>query len=145
MKTMFARVVCRVLAASIVALPLQAQAGMVGTGEAVSAAQAQAARARVTTFVNRAEVAAQLQAMGLSPQAAQERIAALTDAEIASLADRVERLPAGGLPGQAFGLIIIVIFLIWRFVFSDQAKAEMAKPGAKPATKPAAKPEPEKK
>jgi hypothetical protein len=110
---------------------LQAQAGLIGTGEAAS--------------VNRTHVADQLQAMGLTPQAAQERVAALTDAEVAALADRIDSLPAGAFGGAVVGMLAVAIFLLWRFQFSDQAKAETAKPGAKPAAKPAAKPEPEKK
>ena len=127
MKTTFARFVCRVLVASMMVLPLHAQAGLIGTGEVLS--------------VNRAAVAEQLQALGLTPQVAQERIAALTDAEVAALADRIDSLPAGAFGGAVVGMLAVLIFLLWRFQFSDQAKAETAKPSAKPA----AKPEPEKK
>ena len=131
MKTSFTRFVCRVLVASLIVLPLQAQAGLIGTGGAVS--------------VNRAHVADQLQAMGLTPQAAQERVAALTDAEVAALTDSVDSLPAGAFGGAVVGMLGVLIFLLWRFQFSEQAHAETAKPGAKPAAKPAAKPEAEKK
>jgi hypothetical protein len=145
MKTSSVRFVCRVLVASMLALPLHAQAGMIGTGEAVTAAQAQAARAGIAALVSRSEAAAQLQALGLSPQAVKERVAALTDAEVVQLAGRIDQLPAGAIGGGFFGLLFVAIFLLWRFVFSDQAQAETAKPGAKPAAKPAAKPEAEKK
>jgi len=137
MKSSFIRLVCRMLVVCIAALPFQAQAVLIGTDEAV------AARVQVTHFIDRSDVASRLQALGVSPQLAQERVAALTDAEAAALADRIDRLPAGA-GGQAIGLIIVAIFLWWRFVYSDDAKAEAApaKPGAKPAAKP--KPEPKK-
>jgi len=131
MKTTLTRFVCRLLIASMMALPFQAQAGLIGTSEVLS--------------VNRAAVAEQLQSLGLTPQAAQERVAALTDAEVAALADRVDGLPAGAFGGAAIGILVVAIFLLWRFQFSDQAKAETGKPGQKPAAKPAAKPEAEKK
>ncbi len=49
-----------------------------------------------------------------------------------ALADRVDSLPAGA-SGVGIGMILVLIFLVWRFGVSDQAKAEAAKPGAKPA------------
>jgi len=54
-------------------------------------------------------------------------VAALTDAEIASLADRVADAPAGAIAGEVFGIIFVALFLIWRFTMSDQAKAEQGK------------------
>jgi len=134
MKCSYVRVVSSILVVCMTALPLQAQAGLIGTGEAVAAAQAQAARAAVAGFVDRAEAAGQLQALGLSPQAARQRVAALTDAEAAALADRINGLPAGA-GGQGIGFILVAIFLFWRFVLSEPAQAETAKP----------KPAPEKK
>jgi uncharacterized protein DUF6627 len=136
MKSGFIRFVCRILVVCIAALPFQAQAVLIGTDEAA------AARVQVKHFIDRSEVASQLQALGISPQLAQERVAALTDAEAAALADRIDRLPAGAFGGQGLGILIVVIFLIWRFFYSDQAKAEAAT--AKPAAKPAAKPDAKK-
>ncbi|MEK6244677.1 MAG: PA2779 family protein [Pseudomonadota bacterium] len=140
MHSSFVRHICRVLVACMVGLPFQAQAGLIGTDQAVSAAHAQVARATLAGFINRGEAAGELQALGLSSQAAKERVAALTDAEAATLAGRIESLPAGA-GGQAIGFLLVALFLLWRFAFSDQAKAETAKPTPKPAPKPA----PEKK
>ena len=129
MNNLFVRFVSRILIAGLVCLPLQAQADLIGANHAISAAQSQSARALV---------AGHLQAAGLVPEVARERVAALTDAEVLSLADRVGEVPAGaGIPGLTVGVILVVAFLIWRFGFSDQAQAETAKPGAKPAAKPA--------
>jgi hypothetical protein len=125
MNSMFARFVCRVLAASMIVLPFNAQAGLIGTDQA--------------TMVDRGAVAAQLQAYGLSPRESGERVAALTDAEVAVLAARMDVLPAGGVAGLL--PILVIAFLFWRFALSDQAKAESSKSSPKPAAKPA----PEKK
>ena len=124
MNSMFARFVCRVLAASMIVLPFNAQAGLIGTDQA--------------TMVDRGAVAAQLQGFGLSPQEARERVAALTDAEAAALANHIDALPAGGVVGVL--PILVLIFLFWRFALSDEAKASTK---TSPPTKPA--PAPEKK
>lgn len=118
MKSMLARVICRILAVSLAILPWQAQAGMISTDQAAS-------RATVGGFVERAEVAAQLQAYGISPQEARERVAALSDAEVADLAGRVESLPAGGIAGLLW--IIVIVVLVWHLT------KEEPKTGAKPA------------
>jgi len=126
MNSTLARFICRILAACMIVLPFHAQAGMIGTDRAASAPRAMNA-------ISRGELAAQLQALGLSPEAAGERVAALTDAEVAGLAGRVDQLPAGA---NSILVILVLAFLLWRFTASDQAKAESGK---------AAKPAPEKK
>jgi len=131
MKSTFARIICRMLVASMIVLPLQAGAGVIGTDQAIDAAQAQAARVSVAGFIARAEVAGQLQAFGISSQAASDRVAALTDAEVAALAGRIDEQPAGGVSGIL--VVLVVMFLFWRFLMSDQAQAESAKSAPKPA------------
>jgi len=131
MRSTFARFISRILIASMIVLPFQARAGLIGTEQAVNAAQAQAARASIEAYISRAEAARQLQAYGLSPQDAQARVAALTDAEITALAGRIDSLPAGG--SAWIPLLIIAIFLIWRFLLSDQAQAEAAAKKTSPA------------
>jgi len=75
----------------------------------------------------RTSLASALQAYGVAPDAARARVAALTDAEALSLADRVADAPAGAVAGHVFGIIFVALFLIWRFTLSDQAKAEQGK------------------
>ena len=125
MNSTFARFVCRVLAASMMVLPYHAQAGLIGADQA--------------PLVDRGAAAARLQGFGLAPQEAMERVAALTDAELAVLAERIDSLPAGGFAGLL--PILVIIFLFWRFALSDEAKAstKTSTPTAKPA------PAPEKK
>ena len=142
MKSTFARFVCRILIAGMIVVPWQAQAGVIGTDQAVAAAQAQAARAALAGFVNRSEVAGRLQALGVSPQAANERVAALSDAEVAGLAGRIDALPAGGVAGLL--PIIVVVLLIYYLVYVPSTTAK--EPAKAPATaKPKPKPVPEKK
>jgi hypothetical protein len=114
MSPFFTRLLSRLLVVCMIGLPFQVHAGMIGTDEVVSAAQAAAARSTVATVLNRADVAGQLQTLGLTPQAAKDRVAALTDAEVAKLAGQLESLPAGA--DSSAGAIILLILLgvlIW--------------------------------
>ena len=111
---MFTRLVSRLLIICMIGLPFQVHAGLIGTDEVVSAAQAAAARSTVASVLNRSDVAGQLQALGLTPQAAKDRVAALTDAEVAKLAGQIEALPAGA--NSSVGVILLLILLgvlIW--------------------------------
>lgn len=114
------RLVSSILMVCIAALPMQAGAGMIGTERAAVA--------------EREGVALELRARGLSHEEAKARVSALTDAEVAYLARHIDQVPAGA-GGTAVGMILVIIFLIWRFNFSDQAKAEEAKSAPKPAAK----------
>jgi len=111
---MFTRLISRLLIVCMIGLPFQVHAGLIGTDEVVSAAQAAAARTTVASVLNRSDVASQLQALGLSPQAAKDRVAALTDAEVAKLAGKLDSLPAGA--DSTAGVVILLILLgvlIW--------------------------------
>jgi hypothetical protein len=128
MHSSFVRFICRVLIASMIVLPFQAQAGLIASDQAFAAAQAQAqaARATVAGFINRGEVAGQLQALGLSPQAAKERVAALTDAEVAGLAGRIDALPAGGIAGW-LPFIVIALLIYYLIAVPATSAKEPAK------------------
>jgi hypothetical protein len=116
MSISFIRLISRLLVVCLIGLPFQASAGMIGTDQAVSAAQVQAARGIVLSQISRSDVAGQLQSLGLTPQAAQDRVAALTDAEVAKLAGQIESLPAGASSGGAILLLILIGVLIWWLV-----------------------------
>ena len=112
MKSVWARTICRLLIVLMVWTPYQiAQAGMIGTDQ-VATASSHSERNAVLGFVTRADVAGQLQAMGLDPASAKDRVAAMTDAEVSYLANRIESLPAGGDTAGVI-LLILVIAAIW--------------------------------
>jgi hypothetical protein len=89
-------------------MPLPASAGIVATDQIA----ASAGRDRVKSFLDRAEVQAQMQALGVNPQAALARVDALSDDEVASLAGRLDQLPAGGTDILGALLLIFIILLI---------------------------------
>lgn len=107
------RFLSRLLVICMIGLPFQAHAGLIGTSDVVSAAQAVAARDTVATFMNRSDVAGQLQALGLNAKDAQQRVAALTDAEVANLAGQIDRLPAGADGGSLLLLIVLGVLIWW--------------------------------
>ncbi|MFL6570692.1 MAG: PA2779 family protein [Burkholderiales bacterium] len=113
MKSAWARTICRLLVVLMVWTPYQvAQAGMIGTDQA-AAPSSQADRAAVLSFVSRADVAGQLGSMGLDAATAKDRVAAMTDAEVAYLAGRIEQLPAGADTGGVILLILIIAAIWW--------------------------------
>ena len=117
MKSVWARTLSRALIVLMAWTPFQmAQAGMVGTDQAASASSqssAAADRDAVLSFVTRADVAGQLEALGLDPASAKDRVAAMTDSEVAYLASRIESLPAGGDTAGVILLILIIAAIWW--------------------------------
>jgi len=115
MHTALTRMICRFLAFALLVLPFQTgQAGMIGTEQAFPAASGQADRNTVLNYLNRAQTASELQTLGLDAQSAKERVAAMTDAEVSSLAGKINAAPAGG---DSLVLLVLVVFLIWYFAF----------------------------
>lgn len=106
MKGYFRRIVAGLLIVCMggIAVPLPAQAGIVETGTVVSGAE----RERLASLLERGELRAQLEAMGVDPGQARDRVAALSDAEAAQLAARLDGLPAGG---DVLG-VVVVVFLV---------------------------------
>lgn len=101
---MFRRWISSLLILSLVS-PLPAHAGMVATETLVE-------RERIASLLERADVQAQLQAYGVSPGEVKARVAALTDAEAAELAARVDELPAGGVSVLGAALIVFLVLLL---------------------------------
>lgn len=91
-------------------LPLSAQAAMVTSEEALATPAGDANRDRVTAFFSRDDVRQQLQAQGVSADDALTRVQAMSDAEVAHLADRVDQAPAGGdVVGILFSVFLILL------------------------------------
>jgi hypothetical protein len=90
-------------------LPMGAQAAIV-TSEQAQAVSVSAERASVNAFFARDDVRQALQAQGVSASDALARVQAMSDAEIAQLADRVGQAPAGGdIVGALFTVFVILL------------------------------------
>ncbi|MEX6502130.1 PA2779 family protein [Pseudomonas zhanjiangensis] len=108
------KLVITVLAASMLAATsLPSYSGMIGTQEALAEHDHSADRDKLQAFLDRDDVRAQLLAMDVPPAAAKERVNALTSSEAASLAQRIDTLPAAGaLSGNDFVIILLVAILV---------------------------------
>jgi hypothetical protein len=111
----FRRIFATPLIAALVfvSMPLGvAQAGLVGSDAVVAAETNQANRDAVTTFMQREDVRSQFQTLGVDPAEAEQRVAALSDAEIAKIAGQLPEDPAGQ---SALGVVVgaaIIIFVV---------------------------------
>jgi hypothetical protein len=99
-----------VYAAAPAAQAAQAAPAQLIGAEQVAQAQHSGGRALLERTLDRADVAAALEARGVSVQAARERVAALTDAEAALVAERIDQAPAAG--ESVLGVIVFIFVLL---------------------------------
>jgi hypothetical protein len=122
MKTFSSKLICRVLVLCMIAAPYAAptQAALIGTEQAT----AQAQRDKVRSFLSRAEVGQQLETLGVSPAAAGDRVAALSDDEVRELAGRIDALPAGAHGAELgfFPAVLIVLLFVLLLYMVDSKK-----------------------
>ena len=85
--------------------PLPASAAVVSTDQVNTSAE----RERVKGFLDRAEVRAQLQSLGVDADSAVSRVDALTDDEAKDLAARIDQMPAGG---NVLGVVLAVFIIL---------------------------------
>src|SRR5688500_3644783 len=98
------KVLRTVLIGLALAVP-QAYAGMIGIEDTE--------RERVKSMLERPELAAELQKMGVAAAEARARVDAMTPQEVSQLAGRLDQLAAGGaLSNQDLLLIIILLLLL---------------------------------
>ena len=102
---------CAVALGSIQVLP--AQAAMVGTASVIQTETARVDRRQLADMLEREDIRQQLVAMGVDPESAKQRVAMMTDAEVASLNQRLQEIPAGS---DVLG-VLLVIFIV--FVITD--------------------------
>ncbi len=94
------------------ALARSASAAILPTGVVVESSERAANLDRVQQALSREQVRESLLKMGVTPQAVDERLAGLGNAELASLADRVEQAPAGGDVLAVIGVAFIVLLIL---------------------------------
>ena len=115
MNSALTRTFCRVLIVLMAWMPIHmAQAGIISTDQAIVSAQSD--RAAVLNLIQRSDVAGQLQSLGVDLAAAKDRVGAMTDDEVRSLAGQLQSLPAGA-DGTGLVVLILVGVLVWYFFF----------------------------
>lgn len=85
----------------------QVQAGMIATEAA-----AQGERDRLNAMLERPDVAQQLEKMGIPAAEAKERVAVMTDAEVASVAGRIDSAIAAGAMSNTDLIIVLLLVLL---------------------------------
>lgn len=104
---LFARALC--MLGLLVAFVAPANAELVTTDQILHESGVNEMKQEVAQVLQRDDVQAELESMGVSPEVAQERVARLSDREVAKLHQQVASLPAGG---SASGLVLVLIILL---------------------------------
>jgi hypothetical protein len=115
-------VLCRLLIALMIWTPYSmAQAGIIGTDQLAPSTESQE-RAALANMLGRADIASQLQLLGIDPAQAKDRVQAMSDEEVSTLTHRLNALPAGAMSdGAALLLIIIIAAGVWWYL-SDRRR-----------------------
>lgn len=87
-------------------------AGIVSTGDVVTEQQNTVNREQLIQDLDRAEVRAELERFGVDPEQAQDRVAAMTDAEVLELSAGVDQFIAAGDAGVVTILLVIILFVL---------------------------------
>ncbi len=110
----FAKPICHVLVLLLLTawgyVPV-AKAAIIGTETVVNAEHAQQQREHINALLQREQVQNYLSARGVDSAYLQSRIDSLSDAEVETLANRLDRMPAGGdlLTIALIAFIVLVI------------------------------------
>ncbi|MFO7278131.1 MAG: PA2779 family protein [Pseudomonadota bacterium] len=103
-----------VLSALVVATgtPVTARAEIIDTSTALAAATRSESLGRIARALDQESVRERLEALGVDRAAIDARLAALTDAELASLAERLENAPAAGDVLGLIGAVFVVLLIL---------------------------------
>lgn len=113
MKTKFSRAALAVAVAAALGIqaPL-ARAEIVSTESIVAQSQLDSDRAKVQAFLDRASVKDRMQTLGVDGVLASERVKAMSDEEVHTMAQKIDALPAGGAFSQNELIIILLIAIL---------------------------------
>ena len=110
LKRLFIQVLC--VAMLNLGSPMVAQAGLIGTLQAVEADTRAQDLATVSAALARDQVREQFTALGVDPAEVETRIAALTDSELRILAGKVADAPAGADALAVIGIVFVVLLIL---------------------------------
>lgn len=91
--------------------PGQATAGVYSSEQVIADQQHHYNKQQVLAFVDTAEVQSKLMELGVSPDDAKQRIAAMTTAELDALNNELNDMPAGGIVGVIVTVLVVVAVL----------------------------------
>lgn len=100
---------CAALLFTVATAPVHA--GLVGTDEVLAEARMEENRAELLQMLERDEVRQKLEAMGVEPADAEQRVERMTEAELAQLQTRMDEVPAGG-DALGVALAVFIVFIV---------------------------------
>ena len=109
----FYKLVSQLLIVCMIWTPFTLQASMIGTDQVATSAQDQSNRDKVINFVQRGDVAKHMEMLGVSSANAADRVNAMTQDEINTVAAQIDTLPAGASSGWWIAAVVIIGLLIW--------------------------------
>jgi hypothetical protein len=92
--------------------PFAAQAEIIGTETVLTAQDRAENLARIGRVLEIGQVRERMQQLGVEQSDVETRLASLTDAELASFADRLDRGPAGADALEVIGIVALVLFIL---------------------------------
>lgn len=95
-----------------VTFPAASYAGLIGTADMLAADARTSQKAAIQSALARDDVRTQMLAMGVSPMEVEQRLDALTDAELAQLSAEMDRLPAGADVLEVIGVVFVVLLIL---------------------------------
>jgi hypothetical protein len=110
LKRLFIQVLC--VAMLNLGSPMVAQAGLIGTLQAVEADTRAQDLSTVSAVLARDQVRVQFTDLGVDPAEVEARVAALTDSELRMLAGKVAEAPAGADALAVIGIVFLVLLIL---------------------------------
>jgi len=89
-----------------------AQAGLIGTQTLLELDRRETRISRVNAALMRKDVQREMLDLGVSPSQVQERLAAISDAELRQIERQLSTLPAGGSVVAVVGVLFIVLIIL---------------------------------
>lgn len=126
--------ICRLLVLSLVFLQFPvgvAKASLIPTERLLEAGDVQKERQKILSFMDREDVRDKLVSYGVDPQEARERVRALSNSEVKTVAAEIDKLPAGQGTVGTIAVIILIVFLV--LLFTDMIGATDVFPFVKKA------------
>ena len=101
------------LSALLMLMPVMSvQAAMLGTDTLITTTQSQQSITELQQLLEREDAQQQLLALGVSPDQVKERVASLSDSELARINQGINTLNAGGESVLGVLLVIFIVFVI---------------------------------
>ncbi|TNE87622.1 PA2779 family protein [Porticoccus sp.] len=89
-----------------------AQAALIGTQQVANEASVEVQRDELQTLFARDDVVQKLSSLGVDVADAQQRVANLSDAEVAQLHEQINDLPAGAGALGTIALVLLILILL---------------------------------